>query len=48
MHKNSNDSTGKLNIVHSPRDIVWGVLYERDDEYTHKLDGIEKGYDRKN
>lgn len=46
-NKKSVDGTGKANIVYSPGDIVWGVLYEMDDEYAYKLDGIEKGYDRK-
>lgn len=46
-NKKSIDGTGKANIVYSSGDSVWGVLYEMDDEYAHKLDGIEKGYDRK-
>lgn len=46
-NKKSIDGTGKANIVYSPGDIVWGVLYEMDDEYAYKLDGIEKGYHRK-
>jgi len=45
-NKKSVDGTGKANIVYSPDDIVWGVLFGMDDNYANKLDRIEQGYDR--
>jgi len=46
-NKKSIDGTGKANIVYSPGDIVWGVVYEVCEDYMDELDRIEVGYERK-
>ena len=46
-NKKSIDGSGKANLADSPRDIVWGVLYEIDEVELKKLDKIERGYTRK-
>ena len=45
-NKKSIDGSGKANLVDSPRDMVWGVLYEIDEVELNKLDLIEGGYKR--
>lgn len=45
-NKKSKDSSGKANLVDSPRDTVWGVLYKIDEAELDKLDRIESGYAR--
>ena len=45
-NKKSKDGSGKANIMDSPGDVVWGVLYEIDSEQLSNLDRIEGGYNR--
>jgi len=45
-NKRSKDGSGKANLVHSPGDVVWGVLYEMDESGLPKLDKAEGGYRR--
>lgn len=45
-NKKSKDGSGKANLIDSPGDIVWGVLYEIDSAELAKLDRIESGYTR--
>jgi len=47
-NKKSVDGSGKANLVDSPGDIVWGVLYEFDSKHLSDLDRIEGGYKRIN
>lgn len=46
FNKRSLDGSGKSNLVDSPGDLTWGVLYEIDVEGLATLDEIEHGYDR--
>jgi gamma-glutamylcyclotransferase len=46
-NKKSIDGTGKANIVYSPGDIVWGVVYKIYEDDMDVLDQIEVGYERK-
>ena len=50
LHWNSHslDGSGKCNIERStnPSAVVYGVVYEMDEEAFGVLDGIEQGYDR--
>lgn len=45
-NKRSKNGSGKANLVHSPGDVVWGVLYEMDESDLPKLDKAEGGYRR--
>ena len=47
FNKKSIDGTGKANIVYSPGDAVWGVVYKIYEDSMDKLDRIEVGYQRK-
>lgn len=46
FNKRSTDGSGKANLVESPGDVTWGVLYEMNDSDVEQLDRIEKGYQR--
>lgn len=46
FNKLSTDGSGKANLVESPGDVTWGVLYEMNDSDVEQLDRIEKGYQR--
>jgi len=46
FNKSSKYGSGKANLVDSPGDVTWGVLYEIDTEDLDKLDRIEVGYNR--
>lgn len=46
FNKRSKDGSGKANLVESPGDITWGVLYEITEESLAELDKIEGGYKR--
>lgn len=48
FNKRSKDGSGKANLVQSPGDITWGVLYEINVEGLDKLDKLEGGYARVN
>jgi len=48
FNKRSKDGSGKANLVQSPGDITWGVLYEINLEGLDKLDKLESGYGRVN
>lgn len=41
------DGSAKVNIMESPGDVVWGVLYQIKVEDLRKLDQFEDGYTRK-
>jgi len=45
-NKKSIDGSGKANLVDSPGDVAWGVLYKVDTEELSKLDRVEGGYQR--
>ena len=45
-NKKGEDGSGKANLIESPGDVVWGVLYEVDSAELHKLDRAEGGYNR--
>lgn len=45
-NKKGEDGSGKANLVDSPGDLVWGVLYEVDLAKLDKLDQAEGGYQR--
>ena len=45
-NKKSIDGSGKANLVDSPGDAAWGVLYEVNTEELSKLDRAEGGYQR--
>lgn len=45
-NKESEDGSGKANLIESPGDVVWGVLYEVDSSELDKLDRAEGGYER--
>lgn len=45
-NKKSADGSAKANIVDSPSDVVWGVLWEVDASDLTKLDVAEGGYQR--
>jgi len=45
-NKKSTDCSGKANLIDSPEDTVWGVLYEIDSTELDRLDGAESGYIR--
>jgi gamma-glutamylcyclotransferase len=45
-NKEGEDGSGKANLVDSPGDVVWGVLYEIDPREINKLDRVEDGYQR--
>jgi hypothetical protein len=46
-NKESDDGSGKANLVCAGGDTVWGVMYEIDEAELGKLDRCEKGYERK-
>ncbi|MDP2916750.1 MAG: gamma-glutamylcyclotransferase family protein, partial [Dehalococcoidia bacterium] len=46
-NKQSKDGSAKANIMRSPGDTVWGVLYEINSSELQNLDNAEKGYDRR-
>ncbi len=46
FNKRSKDGSGKANLVESPGDMTWGVLYEMNAQDLDKLDKIEGGYAR--
>ncbi|MFC1935881.1 gamma-glutamylcyclotransferase, partial [Chloroflexota bacterium] len=46
FNKRSMDGSGKANLVDSPDDVTWGVIYEIDAQDLDALDRIEGGYDR--
>jgi gamma-glutamylcyclotransferase len=48
FNKVSKDGSGKTNIVDSKNDVVFGVLFEVDEDQIANLDDIEQGYERKN
>jgi gamma-glutamylcyclotransferase len=48
FNKVSKDGSGKTNIVDSKPDVIFGVLFEVDEDEIVNLDDIEKGYERKN
>ena len=45
-NKKGEDGSGKANLIESPGDVVWGVLYEVDSAELDKLDRAEGGYNR--
>lgn len=45
-NKKSIDGSGKANLVDSPGDVAWGVLYKVDTEELSKLDKVEGDYQR--
>lgn len=45
FNKRSKDGSGKANLVESPGDITWGVLYEINSSDKNRLDEIEGGYE---
>jgi len=45
-NKKSIEGSGKANLVNTPGEIVWGVLYKINDKDIHILDKIEDGYQR--
>ena len=45
-NKKSRDGSGKANLVDSPGDVVWGVLYEIATSELERLDRAESGYNR--
>ncbi|MBI2485611.1 MAG: gamma-glutamylcyclotransferase [Deltaproteobacteria bacterium] len=45
-NKESKDGSSKANLVDSPGDIVWGVLYEINSSEIGVLDRVEGGYRR--
>ncbi len=46
FNKHSKDSSGKANLIESPGDVTWGVLYEIDIQDLGTLDKVEGGYKR--
>ncbi|MBN1294614.1 MAG: gamma-glutamylcyclotransferase [Candidatus Latescibacteria bacterium] len=46
FNKCSKDGSGKANLIESPGDVTWGVIYEIDEQDTNKLDIFEGGYNR--
>lgn len=46
FNKCSKDGSGKANLIDSPGDVAWGVLYEIDAQDLDRLDRIEGGYHR--
>lgn len=46
FNKKSSDGSGKANVVDSPDDLVWGVLFEVDSTELAALDLAEGGYER--
>ena len=46
-NKKSIDKSGKANLVNSPGNVVYGILYEIDQSDLDKLDKFENGYQRK-
>jgi gamma-glutamylcyclotransferase len=46
FNKRSVDGSGKANLVDSPGDVTWGILYEVDSKDLDRLDKIESGYER--
>lgn len=47
FNKRSMDGSGKANLVDSPGDLVWGVLFTLDSTSFDRLDRAEGGYERK-
>lgn len=45
-NKLSKDGSGKGNVVFTPGEVVWGVLYEMDRQDLKELDRMERGYER--
>jgi len=45
-NKRSKDGSGRANLVDSPGDEVWGVLYEVETDQLVALDRTEGGYER--
>ena len=48
FNKRSKDRSGKANLVESPGNVTWGVLYEIDVQGLDTLDKVEGGYNRLN
>lgn len=46
FNKRSKDGSGKANLVESPGNVTWGVLYEINAQDLDTLDKIEGGYTR--
>ena len=46
FNKLSIDGSGKANLIESPADIAWGVLFNIEQKDFLKLDRIEGGYER--
>jgi len=46
LNKRSRDGSGKANLVESPGDVTWGVLYEIRNSDLETLDRVEGGYQR--
>ncbi|GIV89167.1 MAG: hypothetical protein KatS3mg055_1685 [Chloroflexus sp.] len=46
LNKRSRDGSGKANLVESPGDVTWGVLYEIHNSDLDTLDRVEGGYQR--
>jgi len=46
FNKRSKDGSWKANLVYSPSNVSWGVLYKVNSEDIEKLDRIEGGYTR--
>ena len=46
FNKCSKDGSGKANLIESPGDVTWGVIYEIDEQDINKLDIFEGGYCR--
>ena len=47
VNKKSVDGSSKANLLKSPGNLVWGVLYEIDELELNELDRSEGGYQRK-
>jgi cation transport regulator ChaC len=46
FNKRSKDGSAKANVVESPGDATWGVLYEIEAQDLERLDRVEGGYGR--
>jgi len=46
FNKRSRDGSGKANLVESPGNVTWGVLYEICNSDLDTLDRVEGGYQR--
>jgi gamma-glutamylcyclotransferase len=45
-NKHGRDGSGKANLVETPGEMVWGVLYRLSSHQLDALDGFEGGYTR--